>query len=64
MRKKPKIIREKLKDKTINYIWTLFEIGEEKEETERIIKDRIIRDISTLFEQEDNYYKPKRGSNF
>ena len=28
------------------------------------IKDRIIRDIRTLFKQEDDYYKPERVSNF
>ena len=50
-------------------IWTLFEPEEEKEEgkkrkhNQRIIEDRIIRDIGTLFEQED-YYEPKRVSNF
>ena len=27
-------------------------------------KDRIIRDIKTLFEQEDDCYKPERVSNF
>ena len=31
MGKKPKIIRYKLKDETINYMWTLFETVEEKE---------------------------------
>ena len=30
MRNKPKIFREKLKDKTIRYIWTLFETEREK----------------------------------
>ena len=54
--KKPTIIRDKLKDKIIRDIWTLFETGEEKEErkkkrhNERIIKDRITREIRTLFE--------------
>ena len=28
------------------------------------IKDRIIRDIQKLFEQEEDYYKPKRVNNF
>ena len=40
---------------------------EKKNQNERIIKDRIIRDIRTRFEQEeeeDYYYKPKRVSNF
>ena len=32
---------------------------------ERIIKDRIIRAVKTLFEQqEEDYYEPKRVSNF
>ena len=31
MGKKSKIIRDKLKDETINYMWTLFETEEEKE---------------------------------
>ena len=71
MGKKPKIIRDKLKYKTINDIWSLFETEEEKEDRSikdriiRIIKNRIIRDISALFEQEEqDYYEPKRVSNF
>ena len=36
-----------------------------KKHNERIIKDRIIRDISTLFKQEqEDYYEPKKVSNF
>ena len=37
-----------------------------KELNERLIKGRIIRDIGTLFEKEEgeDYYKPKRVSNF
>ena len=32
---------------------------------ERIIKDRIIRAVKTLFEQqEEDYYEPERVSNF
>ena len=69
--KKPKILRDKLKDKIIRCVWALFKTEEEKEErkkkkhNERIIKDRIIRDISTLFKQEqEDYYKPKKVSNF
>ena len=31
---------------------------------QREIKDRIIRDIRTLLEQEKDYYKPKKVSNF
>ena len=29
----------------------------------RLTKDRIIRDIKTLFEQEEDYYRPKRVRN-
>ena len=41
------------------------EIREKKELNERLIKDRIIGDIRTLFEQrKEDYYKPKRVSYF
>ena len=36
----------------------------EKKNNERLIKDRIIRDIRTLFEQEEDYSQPKRVNNF
>ena len=51
--------KEKIKGRIIRVIWKLFETKEEKEETkkqehnERLIKDKIIRDIRTLFEQEE-----------
>ena len=56
----------------INDIWKLFETEEEKEDwrkkkqNEKIIKDKIIADIRTLFEQEneEDYYEPERVSNF
>ena len=35
-----------------------------KEINIRLIKDRIIVDIGALFEQQEDYYKPKRVSNF
>ena len=35
MGKKPKIIRDKLKDNIINDIWTLFETEEEKEDRKK-----------------------------
>ena len=35
-----------------------------KNHNERIIRDRIIRDIRTLLEQEEDYYKLKRVTNF
>ena len=38
-------------------------IWKKKKHNERIIKDRIIRHIRTLFEQEEDYYEPKRVSN-
>ena len=40
------------------------EITEKKEQNERLIKDRLIRDFRTLFEQDEGYYKPERVSNF
>ena len=51
--------KEKIKGRIIRVIWKLFETKEEKEErkkqehNERLIKDKIIRDIRTLFEQEE-----------
>ena len=30
----------------------------------KVIKDRMIRDIRSLFKQEDDYYKPIRVGNF
>ena len=70
MGKKPKIIRDRLKDKIINDIKRLFDYEKEerkkKKQNEKIIKDNIIRDIRILFEQgkEEDYYEPKRVSNF
>ena len=41
------------------------ETRKKKELNERLIKDRIIRDIRTHFEQqEEDYYNPKRVNNF
>ena len=34
------------------------------EKKKRLVRDRIIRDIRTLFKQEEYYYIPKRVSNF
>ena len=67
--KKSKMIREKSNDKIVNDIWTLFETKKKKKiekrnHNERIIKDRIIRDIITFFKLEEDYYEPKRVSNF
>ena len=71
--------REKIKDRIIKDIWNLFDTKEEKgerkrleklerkkqEHNERLISIRIIRDIRTLFEQEDqDYLKPKRINSF
>ena len=71
MGKKPKIIRDRLKDKRliINNIRRLFDYEKEerkkKKQNEKIIKDNIIRYIRILFEQgkEEDYYEPKRVSN-
>ena len=35
-----------------------------QEHTERLIKDRIIRDITSVFEQKEDYYERKRVSYF
>ena len=64
MEKKPEIISNKLKDKTINDICRLFDSEKEKKEwkkkkqNEKIIKDNIIRDIRILCKQEkeEGYY--------
>ena len=33
--------------------------SQKKKKNGRLIKDEIIRDIRTFFEQEEDYYKPK-----
>ena len=59
MGEKPKLIRDKLKDTKINDISTIFETEKEKEDrkkkkrNEKIINKKIIRDIRTLFDQEE-----------
>ena len=35
-----------------------------KRKNERLMKDKTIRDTKTLFEQEEDYYKPKRVRSF
>ena len=55
--KKPKIIRDELKDRIINDIWRNFETEkknktEKRRRREKIIEDNIIRDIRIFFEQE------------
>ena len=35
-----------------------------KRKNERLMKDKKIRDTKTLFEQEEDYYKPKRVRSF
>ena len=49
MRKKPKIISDKLKNKIIRGIWRLFDSEKEKEETKN---DNTIIDICRLFDNE------------
>ena len=51
---------KKQTEENIKSIRNLFKL---KKETEAI-KDRIIRDIRTLFKQEGDYYKPIRVGNF
>ena len=48
------------KENIIKSIKYLFKLKKENE----AIKDRIITEIRTLFEQEDDYYKPIRVGNF
>ena len=68
MGNKPKITRDKLKVKIINDIWNLLKQTEKKKEkirkNQRITKDGIIRDSRILFEQQEDYYEPKRVGNF
>ena len=68
MGNKPKITRDKLKDKIINDIWNLLKQREKKKKkirpNQRITKDGIIRDSRTLFEQQEDYYEPKKVGNF
>ena len=58
MGKKPKTIRDKLKDKTNN------DKKRKKMKNEKIIKDEIITDITTLSEHEVDYCETKIVSNF
>ena len=71
--------REKIENRLIKDIWNLFDTKEEKEERkrlqklerkkqkyiERLISNRIIRDIRARFEQEDeDYLKHERINSF
>ena len=64
MGKKRKIIRDKLKDRTFNNFWTLFEKKKEerkkKNHNNRINKNIIITDIRTLFETKKGKEKETR----
>ena len=64
MGKKRKIIRDKLKDRTFNNFWTLFEKKKEerkkKNHNGRINKNIIITDIRTLFETKKGKEKETR----
>ena len=65
MGKKPKIIRDRLKNKIIRDISRLFETKKEerkcKKQNDRINRDRIIRNIKTLFEREEESEKRKKN---
>ena len=61
--KKPnklKILKQSEEDNIIKKIRNLFKLNKGNEP----IKDRIIRDIKTLFEQGKDYHKPLRVGNF
>ena len=62
---KPKT-RKQSEENIINSTGNPFILKKKKKESKnKIIKDRIIRDIRTLFEEEkEDYYKPKRVNNF
>ena len=66
MGKKRKIIRDKLKDRTFNNFWTLFEKKKEerkkKNHNGRINKNIIITDIRTLFLKQKKEKKKKQES--
>ena len=64
-----------IKDRIFRDIWTLFETKKrgknkernqsKKESNERVIKGYFVRDVKTLFqEDEEHYYEPKRVTNF
>ena len=58
--------KEKNKDRTIGDIWTLFE-RKKLDKKKNLMKDQLkttIRDIGPVFEQEEDYYKPKRVNKF
>ena len=66
-------IKDRIVREIFGSIWKLFKTEEEneqrkdsekkKKQNERLINDKIIRDIGTLFEQQkEDYYKPKRVS--
>ena len=52
--------KKQYEENIIKSIKSLFKLKKEREG----IKDRIIRDIRTLFKQEDDYYKPSRVGGF
>ena len=52
--------KKQSEENIIKSIRNLFILKKENE----AIKDRIIRDIRTLFEQDDDYHKPTRVGNF
>ena len=67
MGEKPKIIRDKLKDKIMifgHFLKPKKKKIEEKKQNEKKIKNKIITDVRTLFQQEGGCYEPKRVSNF
>ena len=53
------ILQKEIDDTTIKDIRNLFRLKKEN----KAIKARIIRDISKLFEHEEDYYKPVRAGN-
>ena len=53
------IERNITKDNVIKYIWNLFPLKRNITK-DNIIKYKVLRDIRTLFQPEEDYYKPIR----
>ena len=53
-------VKKQSEENIIKSVRNLFKLKKEHES----IKNRIIRDIGTLFKQEDDYYQPTRVCNF
>ena len=53
-------LQKEIDDINIKYITNLFRLKKEYE----VIEDRVIRDVTNLFEHQEDHYKPVRVGNF